>query len=86
MLSQAILRRRTKFGFETPQARWLCDGLRPTIEAWLAGDAPLWKYADRNQARQTAERVWATGGRIDEPAQELMRLFLADRWMRVFFG
>ncbi len=86
MLSQSLLRRRTKFGFETPQSSWLCGDLRPTIEHWLAGDAPLWKYVDRQRARRIAEEVWSAGGRRDEPAQELMRLYLADRWMRVFFN
>jgi asparagine synthase (glutamine-hydrolysing) len=86
MLPQSILRRRTKFGFETPQDAWLCGDLRPTLESWLDSDAPLWGYVDRDQARQLAAEVWNLQGRRDEPGHALLRLYLADRWMRVFFN
>lgn len=86
MLPETILRRRTKLGFETPQDAWLCGDLRPMLEAWLESDAPLWHYVDRNQARQLAAEVWSLQGRRDEPGHALLRLYLADRWMRVFFN
>jgi asparagine synthase (glutamine-hydrolysing) len=86
MLPRSIVRRRTKWGFETPQDAWLCGELRKPFEAWLTGDAPLWQFVDRAEVRRLAEEVWGLEGRRDEPGQALLRLFLADRWMRVFFN
>ncbi len=86
LLPASILRRRTKLGFETPQDAWLCGELRPTIERWLAASAPLWEFVDRGETRRVAEQTWAAAGRRDEPGQMLLRLYLADRWMRVFFN
>src|SRR5262249_21538646 len=34
-LPEKVRWRRTKFGFETPQEKWLCGPLRPHIEKWL---------------------------------------------------
>ena len=86
MLPQSILRRRSKFGFETPQDAWLCGPLRRTLEEWLVGDAPIWDYFSRERAGQLAAEVWSLAGRREEPGQALLRLYLADRWLRVFFA
>jgi asparagine synthase (glutamine-hydrolysing) len=86
MLPQAILRRRTKSGFETPQSDWLRGPLRPTVENWLANDAPIWQHTDRNRVRQLCQGFWKSSRGDDESGQTLMRLFLADRWMRVFWN
>jgi asparagine synthase (glutamine-hydrolysing) len=86
LLPNSILRRRTKLGFETPQDSWLCGQLRPTVENWLADDAPLWDFIDRSEARRVAEETWSAAGRRDEPGQMLLRIYLVDRWMRVFFN
>lgn len=84
VVPQSVLRRRTKFGFETPQDDWLCNALRPLIESWLSGDSPIWRLVTREAARELANKTWQAQGRRDEPGQELLRLMLADRWMRVF--
>lgn len=86
MLPQSILRRRTKSGFETPQSDWLRGPLRPTLENWLAHDSPIWEFAEREKVRTLASEVWGRKTRGDEAGQSLMRLFLADRWLRVFFN
>jgi asparagine synthase (glutamine-hydrolysing) len=86
IVPQPVLWRRTKFGFETPQDAWLCGPLRTCLEAWLAGDAPIWEHFDRGEARRLADEVWQLRGRRDEPGQALMRLYLADRWLRLFFA
>ncbi len=86
IVPRSVLWRRTKFGFETPQDAWLCGPLRPCLEAWLAGDAPIWEYCDRDDARRLADDVWRLQGRQDEPGQALLRLYLADRWLRLFFA
>ena len=85
LLPDGIRRRRTKLGFETPQDAWLCGDLRPVIDTWLASDAPLWQYVSRDQVRQVASEVWSLQGKREEPGQMLLRLYLADRWMRIFF-
>ncbi|HEV3415272.1 MAG TPA: asparagine synthase-related protein, partial [Pirellulales bacterium] len=86
MLPESILRRRTKFGFETPQSEWLRGPLRPLLESWVASDAPIWTYADRDKVRALCDEVWTRRTSGDETGQSLMRLFLADRWLRVFFA
>jgi asparagine synthase (glutamine-hydrolysing) len=85
LLPESILRRRTKWGFETPQDAWLRGELRPALESWLAGDSPLWQFSDPIQARRLAADVWSGRAKGEEPGQALMRLYLADRWLRVFF-
>jgi asparagine synthase (glutamine-hydrolysing) len=85
LLPESILRRRTKWGFETPQDAWLRGPLRPTLEAWLAGDSPLWQFTDPIHARRLAADIWNGSAKGEEPGQALMRLYLADRWLRVFF-
>jgi asparagine synthase (glutamine-hydrolysing) len=86
MLPDAILRRRTKSGFETPQADWLRGALRPTFETWLNADAPIWQHTDRNRVRRLCHDFWNSRTAVDDSGQTLMRLFLADRWMRVFWN
>ncbi|HKD38422.1 MAG TPA: asparagine synthase (glutamine-hydrolyzing) [Pirellulales bacterium] len=86
MLPEAILRRRTKSGFETPQSDWLRGQLRPTLEEWLNADAPIWQLTDRSRVTQLCHSFWNSPRRNDESGQTLMRLFLADRWMRVFWN
>ena len=85
MLPQTVLRRRTKFGFETPQDEWLCGPLRGALEDWLKSDSPVWQYIDRSDAQALAQQVWQLEGARDEPGQVLMRLYLTDRWLKLFF-
>jgi asparagine synthetase B (glutamine-hydrolysing) len=86
LVPRSVLWRRTKFGFETPQDAWLCGPLWPELEKWLSGDAPIWEYVDRQQARRLADDVRRLRGRRDEPGQALLRFYLADRWLRLFFA
>jgi asparagine synthase (glutamine-hydrolysing) len=46
--------RKTKFGFETPQGRWLCGPLQPYLKQWLNDDRPAWGYLDRHKIRSLA--------------------------------
>jgi asparagine synthase (glutamine-hydrolysing) len=83
LMPPAILRRKTKNGFETPQADWLSGPLRPMIETWLGGDAPLWSYVEPGDVRQLASRAYASRDPQFEDGQALMRMLIADRWLRV---
>jgi asparagine synthase (glutamine-hydrolysing) len=83
-LPESIVRRRSKYGFEVPQNPWLAGSLRSTIDAWLRADSPLWALTDRTRVRQGVERFRAGGARDEEHGQEIMRHFLADRWLRRF--
>ena len=83
VIPQKVLHRRSKFGFETPQDRWLCGPLRKEIERWLKGDGPVWDLMKRQDVRQLAERTWRSNGRQDELGQALFRIFIFDRWLRV---
>ena len=58
MLPDSILRRRTKSGFETPQAEWLRGPLRPLIESCVASDRPVWEFADRDDVRAKCAEIW----------------------------
>jgi len=83
-LPRAILRRKDKNGFETPQAEWVCGALRPTIESWLGGDAPLWSYVEPKKVRHLASLTWGSHGGDSEATQALMRMFFADHWLKTF--
>lgn len=84
LLPRRVVRRRSKFGFETPQQRWLREELRPALESTLAGDSPVWEVLDRDEARRAleAEQAGAVGG--EELSQSLFRIWMVDRWMRCF--
>jgi asparagine synthase (glutamine-hydrolysing) len=84
VLPSEIRHRRTKFGFEIPQDRWLCGPLRSTLEEWLQRERPVWEYVERQYARHLAERTWRLGGTEDEPGQALFRLWMFDRWLELF--
>jgi asparagine synthase (glutamine-hydrolysing) len=75
--------RRTKIGFETPQDRWLCGPLRPTVERWLNSDRPIWDYVDRRAVQELAEQTWRVAGKRDELGQTLFRVYIFDRWLDV---
>ena len=85
VLPSAIVRRRDKLGFETPQVAWLQNELRPLVRDFVEGDSPLWQYADPTALRALASRAWSRGG-DEEGTQTLVRYFMADRWLRKFFG
>jgi asparagine synthase (glutamine-hydrolysing) len=77
--------RKTKFGFETPQDRWLCGPLRHYVEAWLThNNRPLWNLVDRQKILRLAEETWKTNGKRDEPGQALFRALMFDRWLEIF--
>ena len=84
LLPEKIYSRRSKFGFEVPQDRWLCGPLRPAIERWLQTDRPLWNYVERDRVRQLAEKTWHLDGRRAEPGQALFRCLMLDKWWEVF--
>jgi asparagine synthase (glutamine-hydrolysing) len=84
VLPEAISMRRTKFGFETPQARWLKGALAPAIDHWVGGDSPVWSRLDRNRLRRMVEESRSAPPGQDEAGHAVFRAFLADRWMRVF--
>jgi asparagine synthase (glutamine-hydrolysing) len=83
-LPHTIRWRRSKFGFETPQDKWLVGQFRPELERWLGGDRPVWAFVEREDARRLAELTWRLQGRREEPGQALFRLFVFDRWLEVF--
>jgi asparagine synthase (glutamine-hydrolysing) len=84
VLPPAIRFRRSKFGFEVPQDKWLCGPLRPLLEGWLKQDRMLWDYVEHSQVRRLAHQAWQLNGKRSEPGQALLRLFLFDRWSQVF--
>jgi asparagine synthase (glutamine-hydrolysing) len=83
-LPDNILKRRTKFGFETPQNEWLCHSLRPTIETWLKQDRPINALVDHRDIRNLAQLTWNLMGKEGEVGQALFRLFIFDRWLERF--
>ena len=83
-LPKKILRRRSKFGFEVPQDRWLCGALRPELKKWLKRDRPVWDYVEREDVKTLAEKVWQLKGRHEEPGRALFRIFAFDRWLELF--
>jgi len=82
-LPPAVRDRRSKFGFETPQDKWLRGPLRPTLERWLRSTRPIWDYVDRSAVQRLADDSWRHGEKRDELGQALFRLFVFDRWLTV---
>ena len=85
MLPASIIRRRTKFGFQAPQDEWLVGSLSQVLDRWFQQDAPLWEYVDRMRVLELLTIVRRVNGRSSEPGEMLFRLYVADRWLRVFF-
>ncbi len=85
MLPRSITRRRTKLSFEAPQDDWLNKSLSQVLDRWIREDAPLWEYVDRTKVLELLNLVRQVNGRSGMPGQVLFRLFMADRWLRVFF-
>ena len=83
-LPPKVLYRRSKFGFETPQDKWLCGPLRKKLETWLKSDRPAWNYIEPLDVRKLAQKVWRIQGQRGEPGQALLRIFLFDQWLNVF--
>lgn len=84
VLPHSLLTRRTKFGFEVPQDKWLCGPLRPMLENWLKQDRPLWQYIERAGVEHLAHTTWGERGSGAESGQTLFRLFMFDRWLELF--
>jgi asparagine synthase (glutamine-hydrolysing) len=83
LLPPAILRRRIKLGFETPQATWLESGpLRAMLETVLRGDSGIWTYLEPGPTRASFER-FRSSDRDDELGQALVRALIVDRWLRI---
>ena len=83
-LPRDITRRRTKFGFETPQIDWMLGPLRPLLESFAAEDSPVGEYVSREYVQTLANSVWQSNGQNEGAAHELFRLFLVNRWLRCF--
>ena len=83
-LPSKILRRRSKFGFEVPQDKWVCGKLRPVLESWFGSDRPVWNFIERKSARQMAEQTWKLNGERAESGQALFRTFTFDKWLDLF--
>jgi asparagine synthase (glutamine-hydrolysing) len=83
-LPDKVRRRKTKFGFETPQDKWLSGPLRPYIEQWLMKDRPLWNCVAQKRFRLLAEQTWNLNGKRSEPGQALFRALMFDRWLEAF--
>ncbi|HQQ82048.1 MAG TPA: asparagine synthase (glutamine-hydrolyzing) [Cyclobacteriaceae bacterium] len=81
-IPREIYQRKTKWGFETPQQLWLQNSLKPVFARWLKEDKPLDQILERTTIVGLAEQFWRTNSLED--AQALLRLFLLDRWFRVF--
>ncbi len=84
ILPASIYARRSKFGFEVPQERWLCGPMRPALENWLRQDRPLWELVERRDVERLASQTWQWKGKRQEPGQALFRLFVFDRWAEIF--
>jgi asparagine synthase (glutamine-hydrolysing) len=85
LIPASIVRRRTKWGFETPLDQWLSGPLREPLREWLRADSPVWEFTDRERAQKIVDRNWSAASASEEDWQIVLRLGLADRWLKVFF-
>lgn len=81
VLPASIAWRRSKWGFETPQGRWLSGGLAEPLRRLADRDGPVWQYADRGAYRQLIDRRAGDLAWNREDEQRAFRVFLLDRWL-----
>jgi asparagine synthase (glutamine-hydrolysing) len=79
-----VANRRTKFGFETPQLKWLRGPLRPLLERWVYSDRPVWDFVEQKDMQEICQRFWQQSGSEEELGQTLFRIFFFDRWLDYF--
>lgn len=84
LLPQKIIQRRTKFGFLTPQERWINVALRPLLNDWVTAERPIWDYVERHDIQRLVAQVAQVQDRYEEPGQVLFRFFVLDRWLELF--
>jgi len=78
-LPDAIVRRRGKVGFETPQQQWLKGALGKAVDQMAQNPSPAFRWIDPQDAQRLA-RAARSGNR--ELGQAAVRLLLVDRWLR----
>lgn len=83
-LPPAIVHRRSKFGFETPEGQWLTGFLRPKLDEWLKSTRPVWDYVERRDVERLAAETWRSQGGREEHCKDLFRIFAFDRWLDIF--
>jgi asparagine synthase (glutamine-hydrolysing) len=79
---ESVRFRKSKWGFETPQHRWLASSLRPILEKWVQDDKPLDSVIDGGTLRKLVQNFWNKG--TSEDAQMVLRLYLLDQWLLTF--
>ncbi|MDE3038698.1 MAG: asparagine synthase (glutamine-hydrolyzing), partial [Pseudomonadota bacterium] len=80
IVPDAILRRRTKVGFEVPQEKWLKGALSERLRHSLLDDFRIEGWLDKNAAREGLNQFLQGGGAADAVA----RLFILNEWARRF--
>lgn len=81
-IPKSIYFRKSKWGFETPQQKWLSGVLRPMLSTWVDSDKPLDSVVDGGSLQTMVRDFWRKGSLED--AQALLRLYLLDQWMLTF--
>jgi asparagine synthase (glutamine-hydrolysing) len=79
--------RRSKVGFDTPYAVWICTSLRPTIERWAQQPSErLQEIVEPSKLQKFATMLLALRNlhKMDERHKLLARLFFLDRWLELF--
>jgi len=82
-LPKGIVCRRSKFGFETPQLAWMVGPLKPSIEAWLGDESPVWEFVRREVLVEKFAAL-LDGRGSEESVNEIFRGFAFHSWARVF--
>ena len=57
--------------------------LRAAVRQFVSSDSPAWKYVNPASARGLARRV-SDGGGTREQNEALFRVFMVDRWLRLY--
>ena len=84
ILPHKVLNRYSKFGFETPQAKWLAAAFRPELERWLKRDQAVWDYVEQTEAQRLVKESWLNGDNQAEISQGVFRLVFFDRWLNIY--
>lgn len=81
-IPKEIYWRKSKWGFETPQQKWLSLNLRSMLAQWIKNEKPLSMIVTDNSVEEIANRFWRKNKLED--GQLLFRLYLMDQWLKLY--
>lgn len=84
IVPDAVVNRRTKMGFATPELDWMANALRPQFEATLAAPHEAMRSLVDMAEITKQYRLFLDGSKSALAPREFFRLLCLNRWMQKF--